>query len=188
MEGKHFLMNSEKELPSMSDITRGVVTLVDDNKKCQALQTELSLDEVLDGVEHVQPFGLSFRPDVETECIIATLNSDPGNCVAFGVTDRANRPKGLTEPGTGGLYYKGEYKVFIDANGVVHLGAKEGEDFVALANKVLDELEKIREQFNKHTHETTATIGDTVDPGVISEPSPQIAQVGSVSASRAKAF
>lgn len=150
----------------MSEIARGIITAIDDTKTCQTLQTELLADEVIDNVEHVQPFGVSFKPPADAECIVAALGDDRGNSVAFGVTSRADRPKNLDDPGTGGLYYQGTFRVFIDSAGVVHLGEQVATDFVALASLVKAELEAIKTTFASYVPGTAGgSFGTPYVPG-----------------------
>lgn len=172
---------------SYRTIVRGVVTFVDNHHDCPTVQAELLADEVVDNIEHVQPYGLHFHPPTEAECVVACVGDDRANSVAFGLNLRGDRPQEAIEPGEGGLYYQGTYKVFIAADGCVYLGEKSEEaDFVALADKVLSELNDIRDKFDKHIHTTTATIG-TGGAGTVSAPTASMGSAKSVAAAKVKA-
>ena len=82
-------------------------------------------------------------------------------------------------------------------DGEIDLGSENAADFVALAQKTLDEITAVRDtlnthitDYNLHIHQTTATVGPSAVPGVItpttSQSSPP-APVGSVAAEVVKA-
>lgn len=82
-------------------------------------------------------------------------------------------------------------------NGEIDLGSENAADFVALAQKVFDEIDALRSTvntfvttYNTHIHTTTATIGPSAVPGVIAPPAAQAsapAAVSSVAADKVKA-
>jgi hypothetical protein len=88
-------------------------------------------------------------------------------------------------------------QIHIKPDGEVDIGSENAADFVALAQKVFDEIDALRTtvnshitNYNSHIHTTTATVGPTAVPGVISPtvavsspPSP----VSSVAADKTKA-
>lgn len=167
-----------------SMVTRAVVSLVDDAKLAQELQLRIARNEVLDGVEHAQQAGVSFVPPEGAEVIMLCMGGATAYPVAICAQKREDRPsdEGL-EPGEGGLYYAGEFKVFVKANGEVHLGEKDAADFVALAQAVLDELNDIRTTFDAHTHAYTSPGGAAVTTGL----TPTMGAAGSVAAAKVKA-
>lgn len=59
----------------------------------------------------------------------------------------------------------------------VHLGKKDPTDAVALASLVKAELDKIQFTLDNHAHPTTATVGPSATPGVISK---TLTPVGSI--------
>lgn len=127
-----------------SPILRGTITLVDDTPKCQTLQVAtLDPDRPHEGVEHFQPVGISVLPSLDEECLVFEVNGAPDHLVVIGASQRGRRPTDLTKPGTGGLHYLGEWRVFMDDDGTLHLGKRDPSDFVALASKVDAELQKI---------------------------------------------
>lgn len=70
---------------------------------------------------------------------------------------------------------------------LIELGTTGGSlDFVALAQKVLTELQSIVNGFNSHIHTTTATVG-TGPVGVISTPTSPLGSPNSVAADKVKA-
>lgn len=125
-------------------VDAGIAKLVKDDAGVVVMQVEQLPGELDDQVEYWQAYGLSFRPPRESEVLFASVGGDRGHAVAVTVQKRDQRPKGVEE-GEGGLYYMGEWKVFLAADGTVRLGAKEPSDFAALASKVEAELDVIRD-------------------------------------------
>jgi len=156
-------------------IARGVISRVNDALATQGLQVELRHLEVADDVEHFQPYGLSFRPAVDSEVIVLAIGGAQDHLVGLAATDRATRPTGVEE-GEGGLYNPTGWKIFLAADDVVHLGAQSGADFVALAALVKAELDKIQ---------ATLGTGTTPTGGPVTFTSPYIA--GDVAAQKVKA-
>jgi hypothetical protein len=65
--------------------------------------------------------------------------------------------------------------IHIKESGEIHLGAKIATDALALASLVKARLDTIQAAFDAHIHVTTATVGATAIPGVIS---PTAAPIG----------
>ena len=66
-------------------------------------------------------------------------------------------------------------------------GAATAADFVAMAGKVLTELQAIKTAFDSHTHVTTAVVGGGGAPGVISPPAVPMPAPNAVPSSNLKA-
>jgi phage gp45-like len=141
---------------AMTLITRGTLTGVGGGKFVSASVRWLG-KRVSSAVEVLQPQGLFFLPPAGSECgVLSPLGAKSG---AFAVcaSSRATSP-GVTDlaAGEGGLYYAGLYKVFLDADGTVHLGERDATDFVALASLVTARLDAIQQAFDTHTHVTSS--------------------------------
>lgn len=95
------------------------------------------------------------------------------------------------------LGYDGGAQIHIKPNGETHIGSEDAADFVALAQKTLDEIKAVRDtlnthitNYNSHIHTTTATVGPSAVPGVIAPTvamSSPPAPVQSVAADKTKA-
>ena len=91
----------------------------------------------------------------------------------------------------------GGIQIHIKPSDEIHLGSENADQFVALAQKVFDEIDALRStvnslvtNFNSHIHITTATVGPTAVPGVIAPTTSQAsppAAVNSVAAAKVKA-
>lgn len=123
--------------------TRGVVARTDDASKIQRVQVELLADETEDDVEHFQPQGLSFAVEPGAEAVCVAVGGDRAHTIALSACDGSTRPTSA-KPGTGGLYTKGKWRFFIDADGVTHVGVETGEQFIARAQDVQDQFDVLR--------------------------------------------
>lgn len=135
-------------------ISRGVVTLVDDSFKMQALQVELLQDELHDEVEHFQPFGFTAHPYADAEVLYLSIGGNRSAGVVVCVSDRRHRPTGLAE-GDVCLYTENGERVYLNkADDIVHIGAKDADEFIAQATKTLDRLQAIADTYDAHKHPT----------------------------------
>lgn len=168
-------------------VSRGVVELVNDSLKCQGLQVSLLADESQDDIERFEDYGMTSHPFVGAEVLFISVGGVRSHGVVARVLDRRYRPTDMGE-GDVCLYTDKGERVYIDSTGdVVNLGAKAAADFVALAADVKARLDTIQSTFDAHTHVTTATIGASGTPGVISPPSSPIGALASVAATKVKA-
>lgn len=124
-------------------VSRAVISRVNDALKTQRLQLVVLDGEPDENVEHFQPYGLSFVPPDGSEALVLSVGGDRAHTVAICAQHPDQRPKGKPA-GTGGLYTAGAWRVYIDASGVVHIGADTNTEFLALANKVATELGNLK--------------------------------------------
>ena len=69
-------------------VGRAVLAAVNDDATLQTLQIELASDEAQDGVEHFQPYGLAYKPQVGAEAIAMAVGGLRSHAVVLTVTDR----------------------------------------------------------------------------------------------------
>lgn len=148
-------------------ILRAVVDRTSDDALISIVQAKWAADRVSADVEYKQPQGLYFRPVSGAEGLYLAVAGNTSSGVLIAAQSREDSPGGggIAE-GEGGMYYAGEFKVFLDSAGVVHLGAKSGSEFVALADKVKSELDGIKSDLDlikNHTHTVpiTGPVGTT---------------------------
>lgn len=67
----------------------------DSSTPLQTLQIELLKGEVLDGVEHLEPYGFTARPIAGYRTLAASLGGERNHTVVLVTTDRRHRKKGL---------------------------------------------------------------------------------------------
>ena len=143
-----------------SMILRGILKLADDSTGALTGQiVDIDDDDADDEIEILEPVGVHFLPSLDEDMLVMEVNGSPDNRIAMGASQRGHRPQDLTDAGTGGLHYLGAWKVFLDADGTVHLGERDPSDFVALASLVKAELDDIKAdldgfktKYDAHTH------------------------------------
>lgn len=84
-------------------ISRGLVSLVDDARKAQALQIELLDGEAQDGVERFQQYGFTSHPHPGAEAIAVCAGGLRSHAVVIAVEDRRYRLTNLQQ-GEAALY------------------------------------------------------------------------------------
>lgn len=173
-------------------IGRAVLDSVVESTKCRSLQLKILEGEVVDEVEHFEPYGYTARPKAGAEAIVLSVGGNRDHLVAVAVQDRRTRPTNLEE---------GDAVLWVSATGggvklvdckasskEVHLG-EAPENFVALANLVNARIAAIRSDYNAfvltyntHTHAETGvnTLATTATAS-------QLADQESVAASKVKA-
>ncbi|MBM4397352.1 MAG: phage baseplate assembly protein [Deltaproteobacteria bacterium] len=96
-------------------ILRGEITLIDDTTALRSVRVA-TLDGDLTECEHVEPFGLTGRPAVGGEAIIARV-AGTSHSVALAAWDRSERPTGLAA-GDVTLYDGHGHRIDLKAAGV----------------------------------------------------------------------
>lgn len=171
-------------------VCRSVINLVNDALETQRLQLTIMADEVADDVEHLEPYGLSFVPPAGADALALAVKGMRGHTVAICAHAHGERPTG-NPPRTGGLYTDGEWRLFVDADGVVHVGAQLGAEPVALADKVDAEFKRIWDVLtDDKAVPASASASDAGEPGFLvlqTSAGAAAAQVQSVAATRTRA-
>lgn len=78
-------------------VSRAVVTLVNDAAKMQTLQLGLLADETLDGAEHWQPYGFTYKPHTGAEALVLAVGGHRAHSVVIACADRRYRLTGLAD-------------------------------------------------------------------------------------------
>jgi phage baseplate assembly protein V len=73
---------------------RGIVSMVDDERKMQENQIRLLDGELVDGAERVQQYGFSSHPQNDAECFVVFAGAGREHPLVFSVDDRRYRIKG----------------------------------------------------------------------------------------------
>lgn len=107
-------------------IDRGVVQAVDDAKQAQLLQVKCSTGDVRDEVEHALPYGLTSRPPVNSEVVIAFIGGRREHGIALATFDRRVRLVNLAS-GEVAVYNDAGAKIVLKANGDVEVTPKPGQ-------------------------------------------------------------
>lgn len=91
--------------------TRGMVKMVDASTLLQELQIAAVGEELLDRIEHWEPYGYTSRPLAGAEALLLSLGADRDHTVAVNVADRRFRLKNLAA---------GEVAIYTDEGDVIH--------------------------------------------------------------------
>lgn len=102
--------------------TRAIVRVIDPAAMLQALQVEALADELLDDVEHLEPYGHTAHPHPGAEAVVLNLGGNRSGAVVIAVADRRYRLKGLAA-GEVALYDDLGQKVHLTRAGIVVDGA-----------------------------------------------------------------
>lgn len=100
-------------------------------------------DGVIAAVRVLQPQGVHFVAPAGAVGAMLSPGGVTAEAVALNLSGSV--PSGAPAAGEGGLHYLGAWKLYLAADGTVHLGDKDPGDFVALASKVDDELARIKD-------------------------------------------
>ena len=103
-------------------LSRGVGHLSNPGTELQELQIELLSGEVLDGVEHFEPYGYTSNPHPGFEPIAASLAGKRSHTVCIVAADRRYRLRGLAS-GEVALYDDLGHQVHLTRTGIVIRGA-----------------------------------------------------------------
>lgn len=93
-------------------VSRAVVTLVNDAARMQTLQMSLLADEQLDGAEHWQPYGFTYKPHTGAEALVVAVGGRRAHSVVIACADRRYRITDLTD---------GEVAIYTDEGDRIHL-------------------------------------------------------------------
>lgn len=153
-------------------ILRAVITASKDAESSIQCEARWLADRDDVDLEYKQGQGVFFRPVAGAEGILLTPAGNRACAVLVLAEKNGGTPGGGSiGEGEGGLHYAGTYKVFLDSMGLVHLGAKSGAEFVALADKVKTELDGIKSDLDTiatwtsaHVHSGVMTGGGSSGP------------------------
>jgi len=138
-------------------VARAVVTLVNDAAKMQTLQLGLLADEALDGAEHWQPYGFTYKPHAGAEALVLAVGGHRAHSVVIACADRRYRLAGLED---------GEVALYSDEGDKVHL--KRGR-VIEVVTETLNISASTAVNFDTPVINTTGQIlsaGDQVAGGI----------------------
>lgn len=133
-------------------------------------------EHVRPAVDHLEPQGLHFRAPAGARGVALQPGGVPENVVLLNA--QGTTPGDALEPGMGGLHYLGTYKVFLDEDGNVRLGASNASALAARADYVDARLDAIVTYINAHTHAETG--------GTTAAPEPPLGEQDTVACTKVK--
>lgn len=163
-------------------VTRAIVKLVVPDKKWQELQVVALKHEVLDGIEHVEPYGMTAHPLKESQAILLSQGGRRANTLAIMVGDRRYRLTGLPE-GAVALYDASGSKIVMNNDNTITIAASGGVnvsgdltvtgkvtasgDVASTAGDVKDKTRSMQQMVTEHNAHIQT---DTVTGAAISVP------------------
>lgn len=130
---------------------RGIVRIVNDGLKLQAIQATFMANETRNNLEHFQQYGFTHHPKPGAECVAIFLGGNRDHGIIISVDDRRYRLVGLQE---------GEVALYTDEGDSVIL--KRGKN-MELNTNTLTVNAAIKARFNTPILECTGDIIDKVD-------------------------
>ena len=114
-------------LNEVNEKVRGIVercrvTNASGGTPLRTLQAEMRYQDVRDNIEHIEAYGLTSEPHVNSEGVALSLNGDPNHTVVIMVADRRYRMTGL-KTGEVALYDDLGRSVYLTRDGIVINGA-----------------------------------------------------------------
>jgi len=131
--------------------TRAVVSLVDSTTLMQTLQVEVLAGEVLDRVEHFEPYGFTSNPLTGAEGLMAAVGGDRAHTVCMVAADRRFRLKGLAS---------GEVALYTDEGDFIHF--KRGRNIEVTAGTKIKATAPLVEIIGNATVSGTLTVQGTI--------------------------
>lgn len=138
-------------------VARAVVTLVNDAAKMQTLQLGLLADEALDGAEHWQPYGFTYKPHAGAEALVLAVGGHRAHSVVIACADRRYRLTALED---------GEVALYTDEGDKIHF--KRGR-VIEVLTETLNISASAAVNFDTPVINTTGQIvsaGDQVAAGI----------------------
>ncbi len=151
----------------LSFVGIGRVTLTDDSKGNQIIQTQLGPEQVLE-VRKMGHYGIAYCPPDGSDALVLFLGGNRQNGIVIGTENQAARIKNL-KPGEAALYDNQGQAVYLTRGGIVIEGAGlpvtiNGD--LTVTGQVSDlrgTLDALREAYDTHTHQVPgAAAGNTV--------------------------
>jgi phage baseplate assembly protein V len=118
-------------------ISRGVLRATSDENGVQTMQLGLLEDEVADGVERIQSYGVSAVPPNGGDALVTFISGNRDHGMVLAVNDRASRPR-EQKPGEVTLYNDKKASIKLDEDGNVVITVDQ--DGGKLTIKVNDEI------------------------------------------------
>lgn len=142
-------------------IGKALIDAVNDDGAIQLVKIQLMENEIQDGVERIQNYGMTSNPPAGSECVPVFVGGSRDHGVAVAVDCGAWRVTGLAS-GEVCIYSKFGQKILLKSNGEILFTTtdKESTDYAVLFSELKKGFDKLVSDFNSHTHSgSTANIG-----------------------------
>lgn len=174
-------------------VSRALVTSVDDSQKMQVVQIQLCDGEYSEirTAERVQNYGFTGVPQNDAEAAVMFVGGRRDHGLVIAIDDRRYRITGL-QNGEVAMYTDQGDSIVIKRGGTIRVTAATAIEFggnshaVALADKVLTEVNKLKTAFDAHVHAFTGTVAGAACSGTTA-PGPSSAALSSPGSTLVKA-
>lgn len=158
-------------------IARGVLRALDSHAKCQRASLTLMAGEVTEGLEYLEPYGLTSTAHPGAESVVLFLEADRSHGVVINVADRRYRLQGL-EQGEVALYSDEGDSLMLRRGNRVELSTKtfivNAQERVTFNTPLLEvpqgeirdktsTISSLRQTYNGHMHKENGDGGGTTD-------------------------
>lgn len=134
-------------------LARGVVRLVDASTLMQSIQLSVLSGELLDNVEHFEPYGFTAHPHAGAEALVASLGGNRSHAVVISIADRKFRLRELAP---------GEVALYTDEGDRLHF-QRGGHVLLQASNSVTVDTPNIYFSGNIHVAGDVISDGDVID-------------------------
>jgi len=114
-------------------VSRAIVKLIYPDEQVQELQVVALQNEVLDKIEHIEPYGLTAHPLKESEAVLLSVGGRRSHTIVINVGDRRYRLTTLTE-GQVALYDANGSTIIMNNDGTITITASGGVNVVGDLN------------------------------------------------------
>jgi phage baseplate assembly protein V len=133
-------------------IGKALIESVVDTGAIQLVKIQLMENEIQDGVERIQNYGLTSNPPKGSECVPVFVGGSRDHGVAVAVDCGAFRVTGLAS-GEVCVYSKFGQKILLKANGETVFN--DGTDYAVAFNDLKTAFDTLVSNFNSHIHAIT---------------------------------
>jgi len=144
-------------------IGKALIESVVDTGAIQLVKIQLMENEIQDGVERIQNYGLTSNPPAGSECVPVFVGGSRDHGVAVAVDCGAFRVTGLAS-GDVCVYSKFGQKIPLKANGDTVFN--DGTDYAVAFNDLKSAFDTLVSNFNSHVHIVTVVGATPLPPAV----------------------
>lgn len=140
-------------------IGKALLEAVRDTDEIQLVKVSGLEDEIQEGIEHVQPYGLTGNAPAGSECVIVFVGGNREHGVAVVIGNGEYRPKNL-QAGEVALWSKFGKNIHLNKGGEIAIGwdgLTALTDYAVAFNDLKTAFNELKSAYNSHTHVITVS-------------------------------